>query len=46
MIDRGGGTAKEFRTVGNTSLNAARRTRELDWLAYVFAAVLTGTVAG
>jgi glycerol-3-phosphate dehydrogenase len=31
MIDRGGGR-KEFRTVGNASLNAARRTRELDWL--------------
>ncbi|WP_433163982.1 glycerol-3-phosphate dehydrogenase/oxidase [Kribbella sp. CA-247076] len=31
MIDRGGG--KAFRTVGNASLNAARRARELEWLA-------------
>ncbi|MEV0796490.1 glycerol-3-phosphate dehydrogenase/oxidase [Kribbella sp. NPDC050281] len=32
MIDRGGGAGKAFNTVGNASLNATRRTRELDWL--------------
>lgn len=46
MIDRGGGAGKEFRTVGNASLNAARRLRELDSLKSVDVLVVGGGVTG
>jgi glycerol-3-phosphate dehydrogenase len=46
MIDRGGGAGKAFSTVGNASLNAARRLRELNELRAVDVLVVGGGVTG